>query len=565
MKPVCGSRICAPLVLALLIVTCAAWADGLNNNEVEFTGAISSLVVNGEGVGTLFIRLNDFDLRVVVNDTTEILSSDLKPIVMADLKEDDRVTITGKYSASGVLASKIILTGSESADFNLRGTINKVETTAGVTKLTLLGIQVIVNTDTQITDDTATLTPSSLTTGLKVEIEGSVGTDGWVAKTITILSADHRNEQVRFEGKILSLTNDSLKVEAAGLPENVTTVLLDAKTRILGELSVGAAVYVKGTLNSDLSVSAREIRVLQAFEVKPDSKKLKVGESATFIVKLRESADADVVFTLKSGDETIAKLNVSSLTIPKGSTTAEFVVTGGPNTGSTEITVEALGQTATVRIKVGLVSEEENEKKAGQTSIVFAPEQIKLGLNETRDVVLLIRPPQKSAVAVVLTIPGGIVKATLGSLLGLGAAAYKVTVQSTDKTGSDSVVAALPEELGGGTAELLVVVSATPDTPKKSKATIDFSTRLVKLAIDESLDVTLFSSLSYDKDVTIALAVTKGTGVIQTAQSITLAAGTKSVKISVKGIAAGNAILTAAMPAEQGGDTADLNVQVKKK
>jgi len=554
------------IVLVVFLATLAAISgrpDGLNNNEVEFTGAISSLLVNGEGVGTLFIRLNDYDLRVIVNSRTEIVDLNGDDMAMDDLKVEARVTITGSYSASGVLASKIRLEESPDNDFHVRGTIKTVENSGTGTVISLLSIRVIVTADTKIDDGTAALTASSLTPGLRVLIDGSITDSGWVASSIKIQTTEKKSVQVRFEGTVTKLSADSMEVAANGLPGNVTTVILEAKTRIVGTLAVGVPVYVKGTLNADLSVTAREVRVLQALEIKPDEKKLKVGESAALIVKLRENAAEDVTVALTVGDSTIASLSSASVKVLKGTSTAEFTVTGGPSTGSTEITAEALGQKATAKIKVGAVSENENENP--QTSIVFAPQQIKLRLNESRDVVLLIKPPQKSAVSVTFEVTNGLVKVAGVTNHSNGAAAFKVTIQAGSTAGSDSVVATLPQELGGGKAELLVEVSdAGVDPSNKPKARIEFSPHQIKLGVDESLEVGLLSSQSFEVDVTIVLAATKGNGTITVPSTVVLAAGTKSVKVAVKGKGEGKATLTATMPPQAGGDSADLVVQVRK-
>lgn len=565
MRSYIGRQVWVALTLCMLAFAGAGNADVLSNNEVDFTGAISSLVVNGEGVGTLFIRLEDFDLRVIVNSNTEITSSKGDAMGMDDLKAGDRIAIKGKYSASGVLAAEIRLQDSAGTDFHVRGTITKVATSTDSTLLTLLGIQVVVNADTKISDGSAALGISSLKTGVQVQIEGAVTADGWIAKSISVQSSEKKSEQVRFEGTVKTLSSSSMDVAVDSLPGNVTGVALDSKTRIVGDLAVGAHVYVIGTLNSDLTVTARQVRVVLAFEVKPDEKKLKVGESATFIVKLHETAANDVPVSLKIADVTIASLSAATVTIPKGGITTQFTVKGGPQIGSTEITAEALGQKVTVTIKVGAVSEDENENNAGTAVAVFAPEKIKLGFNETRDVLLLIKPPQHAAVTVDLKVTNGIVKIAGTSGLSNGVAAFKVSIQSGNTAGSDSVVATLPKELGGGKAELFVEVSANKgDTSNKKGAQIDFGYRQVKLAAGESLEVTLVSSQSFDKDVTIAVAVAKGADSVEVPSTVTLLAGTKSVKFTIKAKSDGEAKVVAALPADKGGDTAVLMVHVGK-
>src|SRR2546425_1479352 len=135
---------------------CNIHAEGLNNNEVEFTGTISTLVVNGEGVGTVFIHVENVDLRVIVNSSAELTNQAGDVIEMSGLAVDDVVKVKGKFSASGILASEIQLQAKTNDDFQLRGRITNVQSSGANTLVSLLGITILVNSDTKITADGAT-------------------------------------------------------------------------------------------------------------------------------------------------------------------------------------------------------------------------------------------------------------------------------------------------------------------------------------------------------------------------------------------------------------------------
>lgn len=115
-------RLVIMMFLAFALGVLSVPADDLNNNEVEFTGVISSVLQNGEGIGTLFLHLQDFDLRVVVTSETSVRDKDNDEITMADLKVNDQVSIIGKYSSSGILATSIRVTANASTDFESEGT-----------------------------------------------------------------------------------------------------------------------------------------------------------------------------------------------------------------------------------------------------------------------------------------------------------------------------------------------------------------------------------------------------------------------------------------------------------
>lgn len=548
------------LFFALFGLLLPGHADVLSNNEIEFTGTISSVVVNGEGVGTVFIRLQDFDLRVVVNSLAEILDEEGEEISMEELAADDEVEIRGKFSASGILASQIRLLAGAKKDFHLKGHITAVQTSGSDTLISLLGITVRVTAETKIEQDGAKLSASDLKVGMMVSVEGTISGSTWTATSIKVSSEGKKKGKLTFEGTIKTVAADKIEVEVTGITSGLTKVLITSNTRIIGTLEVGVNVTVKGFLNADLSVTAREIRILSALEIKPDERKIKVGETAMFTVKLRESAANDVVVTLKSSDTAVLTLSKGSLTILKGTKTADFTAKG-VKIGSAEITAEALGDKATAKVKVGEVSDEENEKP-GAGSISFAPDKIKLGLNETRDVVLLIKPPQKSPLTVKFSSKNGIVTVDGTRELGMGAASMKVTIQSSTKVGTDSVIATLPDSAGGGKAELLVEVGGKGDDDTE-KVEIDFHPDEIKIGVGESRSVKLNINRPLNQDVTVAL---KSSGpAVQVASTVIIQAGSKMVSVSVTGKSEGKASVEAALPSANGGDTAKLEVEVKKK
>jgi len=126
------------------------------------------------------------------------------------------------------------------------------------------------------------------------------------------------------------------------------------------------------------------------------------------------------------------------------------------------------------------------------------------------------------------------------------------------------VMAILPASLGAGKAELVVTVSSKKDDDEDDeKAELDFRPDEVKVDVGESRRVNLLSSRAFASDVLITIA---GSGVVaEVASPVTLPAGSKSVPIAVAGKSEGKAIFTATLPAAQGGDSAKLEVEVRKK
>jgi hypothetical protein len=549
------------LVVGISGLSGPAYSEGLNN-EVEFTGYISSVVINGEGVGTVFVRIEGFDLRVVVNLKTELSNQGGGDINMSDLAEDMHVEVAGRYSASGILASRIREIGAEDDTFELRGRITAIQASGDNKLLSLLGIQILVTADTTIESDGVEASASSLKVGMLVRANGTTSATPWVATAIDILTQLRAKERVRFEGIITEVTSESIQVAVRGLTDNITPVLLTSNTLVTGELAKDALVLVLGYLNPDLSVTAKEVRVLQALEIKPDQRKLKVGETAVFTIKLRETQANDVQVSLESSDTSVLTLSSTSVTVAKGSCVADFSAKA-VKIGSAEITAAALNQTAAASVTVGEVSENDNERPGG-IWIAFAPDKIKMGFNETRNVVLLVKSSAGKPVDVEISVAKGLVKVAGTQTLGNGTALWKVTVQSGADAGTDSVTATLPAALGGAKAELLIEVAGKNVVSKDhQKIEVAFRPDELQLPAGETRSVGLVLNHSLDKDVSLIVSVTGDTQCLEMPSTITIPAGLRSVQVAVKGINAGNARVVVALPEELGGDAAELKVEVR--
>ncbi len=454
------------LSLSLVLITpqviCAA--DTLNNNEVVFTGTILRFLENGDGGGTLFVVVNETELRVIVNPKTEIIR-DTDEVPMSELVEGMSIRITGKFSSSGILASEILIgePGTPADDtFEVCGHLTDVQASGDDLLLSLLGITVVADSATNIWQGGAEAPAVLLKTGLKVCIQGNVADSTWSASDVYVQSKEKKKDQVRFEGQVTQIVDaDTIEVSVMGTTVESQVVHYDENTRIYGEIEVGVPVVVKGVLNSDLSVAAREIRVLEALEIKPDERKMKVGQAATFTVKLRETAVSGVDIGLAaSGTGTVTGLP-TTVAIPAGEKTGEFTVTAA-TMGEVTITATLGTHTATATIHIGEFSDEDTERPDKELYMAFAPSHIKMGMNDTRNVVLLIKPPQEELPTVVFTGDDLLLEITPGPTLSDGVAAYKVTINS--KTVSEPPVATSVKVAlegnppDGPVAELLVTI-----------------------------------------------------------------------------------------------------------
>ncbi len=454
------------ILLTVVAVAAVAYPQGLNNNEVQFTGTITAALPNGEGLGTLFVQIDTVNLRVLVNPKTEIGGPGDTSLTMDQLAEkvSQLVEVTGKFSSSGILANSVKVLGpdDDSNMFDVHGHITGVAPYNEGTALSLLGLTILVPTVLHIQSDGAEVPIASLTTGTRIHATGAISDTGaWTADSVEVVVKGKKKGTLKFEGVVESYepTTGLLKVAVNGATGNVTNVNVTSGTEVTGDLVAGAYVEVKGVM-VDLTVNAKEVNVIGPLELKPEVRKLKVGKTGTFTVKLRETAVADVniALTIASGAGVVS-LPRDSVVVPKGSRTADFTVEALV-VGTATVKAEALGGSATATVLVGEVSEDDSERPDGSVRIVFAPGHIKLAPGESRDVVLLIQPAQ-STTPELLFPPAGPVTAEPDRPLGQGVASMKVKITaSATAEGTYSISVTLPASLGSGKAELLVEVQS---------------------------------------------------------------------------------------------------------
>jgi len=447
----------------LLAMAGVASAQVLNNNELEFTGTITEVMPNGDGGGTLFVDVDATDLRVLVNSSTEILKGGDEVITMADLQKTNIIRVDGKFSSGGILASSVeVLPELAENGFSIRGHITAVQSSDEKILVSLLGITI------EVTGDLKTEWGATLKIGANVQIDGTVAGQTWTATAIQMVSKEKKHGMVRFEGEVTAIGGEApdltITVAVESTPPADQIVIQNSETEVNGDVQIGSFVEVMGKLNTDYSVTAKEITVVGALEIKPDERKIKIGHEATFTVKLRETATSDVAITLEETDpENAITLPLTSVTVPAGSRTADFVVKGDA-IGEATITAKLeSGDQATATVRVGMYSDEENENPNAAVRVVFAPDHIKMRAGETRDVDLLVHPPevQLSPENVPLQVTGDVDSAVIKRDLGSGTARYKVmvTCKATPQGTVGSVTATLTGVDGGGTAELVVVIT----------------------------------------------------------------------------------------------------------
>lgn len=455
------------LLFASMATAGLVHATGLKNNEVEFSGTVQSVVVNGESIGTLFVNVNTIELRVIVNPKTIIQDNIEKLITFQNLSQMSltglRVNVQGKYSSSGVLANRIRVVLNEEADdtFLVQGHITKIQESDTGRTISLLGIAIVIP-DEIVRKDGVEASASSLQIGTKVIAIGNIADGVWTATQIHILSTGQKRGLLFFEGTVDFYDEDTgeLQVAVNGVPgENLTKVLVTPETQITGELEDGVYVLVIGTLNIDYSVTAKEIRVLSGLEMIPGERKLDVGEEATFTIKLREPHDSDVQVNLSVDPPGILELPGASVVIPAGTQTVDVTVKASA-AGEAILTAATAvpGEMATARVEVEGEDNGDDGQPEKEVRAYFSPDHIKLLLLDSREVVLHINPPQSGDVEVKFAGGEGDLVVEPSRLLGNGSATYKVNIRSIRSIGTFPITATLPEELGASPVTIEVTI-----------------------------------------------------------------------------------------------------------
>jgi hypothetical protein len=272
-----------------LIVAFSAAASGedLNNNELRFTGTISSIETNGDGVRTLLVHTESLEVRVGINAATDVQDTDGDELEIDSLAAGNSIQVTGKYSSDGVVASSVQLLDRADNAFKLRGDITGVALSGSNLIISLFGVPLVVTPDTRIRsvgEQVSTWDVSDLNAGVNVQADGIISGTAWTAGQIKILSTDSQKERLTFGGTVASVAPEQIRVHVTGAG-NVIPVLVTANTKTIGDVQVGSDVEVRGYLNTDLSVTARTILLLSSAEARAIEKKAKAARRAFFVVK----------------------------------------------------------------------------------------------------------------------------------------------------------------------------------------------------------------------------------------------------------------------------------------
>jgi len=243
-------------VLLLLMLAAPAFSKG---SDVEFHGTVVKLNLTPGANSTITVHLVGFDVTVYVNADTDVEShgdeNDL-----SDIQVGDFIKISAFFSTPGLTAQEIEVLDEAGNDFRLRGLITGVRSTAAGKIITMLGLDVLVDSATKLdrrgSPDQITL--DDLAANMFADVRGVERTGGLVARRLKVGNREDDAIRVKFSGKITAIAAGRLTIDT---DPGAAVVLLGSSTVVTGTPAVGKFADVHGTLNSNLEVVATRVDI----------------------------------------------------------------------------------------------------------------------------------------------------------------------------------------------------------------------------------------------------------------------------------------------------------------
>lgn len=243
------------LALFALLGVPAAMAEG---NNVEFHGTVLGVNMQSATQGVLTLRIMGFQVPVkLTGDTAVEMHGDA--VGLSKLDVGDFVKVHGVFAGSAITAKSIEIVDNGDGEFRLRGAITAVRLSAGGSIITLLGVDVLINSETKIErrGPDGGFTVANLAAGMIADTRGHSDDGKFVARHLKIGFREDDAIRVEFAGKITGVFSGKLTVDTEG--GSTAVVLMTTGTVIVGIPAAGKFVEVRGTLNSNLEVVASRI------------------------------------------------------------------------------------------------------------------------------------------------------------------------------------------------------------------------------------------------------------------------------------------------------------------
>lgn len=248
------------VLMSLLLVVICPSVFAAKGNDVQFHGTVKRMELTTASQGTLTLHVMGFDVPVRLTADTEVeFHGD--DLALSAIKVGDFVKVSGFFSNARITAKEVEVLDRGSGEFRLRGQIDAVRLASNGTIITVMGVSVLVDSNTKIErrGPDGGFSASNLAAGFLVDAAG-VRRDGqFVATRVKVGNREDDAIRVEFAGRISRLESNRLVVDTEG--GSTAVVLITSGTTVVGSPAVGRFAQIRGTLNERLEVVATRIRV----------------------------------------------------------------------------------------------------------------------------------------------------------------------------------------------------------------------------------------------------------------------------------------------------------------
>ena len=509
-------------------------------------------------------------LQVAVTTVTELKDADGNPITIDEVNEGATVEVEAVHTSTGFLALEIQLQDIGEG-FTIKGYLDEVDEAGG--SIQVQGLSILTDEGTLLRDedrnpitleDLAVRLGEAGSLGLLVKVDGTYVDSGLLATRVRIEAGD-RFARISLEGIIADvLPGDQLLLDLGGGTQATINIL--PSTQMVGDPVAGLFVRVIGQLAPDLTIDALRIRVVGLFELSPDEIEMDFAQTRDVTVLLRQPLEVDITLQISSADPSIASVSAESLTIPAGESSGVFQVTSGSSDGRTVITVAAGdafgGYSRPLRVEVG-----EGGGSSHSPELQWTPSVVRAAPQGHVSVRLMLKyDPAEEDIPVHIELVDAssdlLLEFQADPQIAQGERSVGVELLFGAQTGSGKLVAHLPDEMGGGTAELDIDLRSNSQAPLH----LSWSDRKIDVAPETDFQVTLQLSRVAEEEILILITPVSGDRQIlgSMEREVTVAPGAQTVDVSFgSSDVTGRVKLRAALPRELGGAHADLDITVE--
>jgi Domain of unknown function (DUF5666) len=246
--------------MAVVLMALVAFPAFPKGNDVQFHGTVTRVDLSNAATASITLRIMGFDVPVRVTADTEV-ESEGDDLELSDIKVGDFVKVSGFFANSAIQGREITILDRGDGQFRLRGLITAVGSNSNGTLITVLGIQVVVNADTEIErrGEGGPIGAMNLAVNQFVDVRGFHSEGQFIATRIKVGNREEDLIRVNFAGKITAVASDRFMVDTEG--GSSALVLITPTTVMTGTPAVGKFAEVRGTLNSFLQVVANRVTV----------------------------------------------------------------------------------------------------------------------------------------------------------------------------------------------------------------------------------------------------------------------------------------------------------------